>query len=304
MDETPAQRRRVGAVLLAVTVVSAVALAWPKRRTAPTAPAPRRAGPASAGAVVPREARGVLRVDVAAMRREPAFARWFEAARSSEDACAAALGERVSRALVVWSSTALEDFVVAAEPVDEATFRRCAGVRRGRAVAVASRTEGGLPVLALSVAADGGVGGAETWRLPSGVALLGPPAALRAMVAEARAHPEASEVTGELAGLWADVPVGAPIAGVRRLSPDAAADPALAHARSLSAWVTAEGGVAVLGAVARCDDAPGAAALAGALGGLRAVAPDFTARVEDDRVRVRATLDAQRLTELRALFGS
>ncbi len=305
MDESAAQRRRVGATLFAVMVVSAVALAWPRRRVAPTAVAPRVAveGPASAGAVVPREARGVLRVDVAAMRRQPAFASWFEATRTS-DPCAAAIEEHVTRAVVMWSTTALEEFVVAAEgSIDEGTFRRCAAVRRGRTVGVAQRTEVGLRVLALSVAADGGVDGAETWRLPSGVVLLGPPSTLRSMLLEARAHPTASEVTGELAGLWADVPAGAVVAGVRRMSSDTALDPALAHARSVSAWVTVEGGSAVIGAVARCDNGAGATALAAALTTVRAAVPDFTARVEDDRVRVRATLDAARLEELRSLFG-
>lgn len=304
MNETPAQRRRAGAVLLAVIATSALVLAWPRRRSASTAaPTVTARGPATAGSLVPREARGVLRLDVAAMRRAAAFSRWFEAVRSSDDACAAALGERVTRVVVTWTATALEDFVVIAEgAVDEAAFRRCGGVRRGRTIAVTSRVEGALPVLVLSAATDAG-SGAETWRLPSGVLLLGPPAALRAMVVEARAHPDASEVTAELAGLWADVPPGAAVAGVRRLSADAALDPALAHARALSLWVTAEGGAAVAGALVRCDDAAGATALAGAVGGLRRMVPDFTATAEDDRVRVRATLDAALLGDLTGLLA-
>lgn len=299
MDESPAQRQRLGAWLLAAIVAGAAALAWP--RAGRDAPSPRGStGPVSAGAMVPREARGVLRVDVAAMRRAPAFARWFEAARSG-DPCADALGERVTGLAVVWSSTALEDFTVLADgPVDEATFRRCAGPRRGRAFAVRARPEEGVAVLSLAARDDAGAGAAETWRLPSGVVALGAPSALRAMLREARAHPDATAVTPDLAGLWAEVPAGAPVAGVRRLSPDAALDPVLAHALSLGAWVTAEGGATVLGATVRCDGADGARAVAAALAGARAVLPDLTARADDDRVRLRATLDPSALAGLLA----
>ena len=145
MDESPAQRQRVGAVLLAVMVLGAAGLAWPRRHRdeAPAGVvAARPAGPASAGAMVPREARGVLRLDVAAMRRSPAFARWFDAVRSGDDPCAAAVGERVTGLVVVWSTTALDDFTVLADgPVDEPTFRRCAGGAR----AVEARAEADEP---------------------------------------------------------------------------------------------------------------------------------------------------------------
>ncbi|MBK6532563.1 MAG: hypothetical protein IPF99_24115 [Deltaproteobacteria bacterium] len=299
MDETAAQRQRVGAVLLGVMVVAAAALAWPRaRRGTPVAEAtPRAVGPRSAGAMVPREARGVLRMDVAAMRRSSAYGGWFEAVRSSDDPCARALGERVTGLVVVWTSTALDDFTLLADgPVDEATFRRCSGTRRGRALDVQQRIEAGVPVLALSerAAGDGGAGRstrAETWRLPSGVVALGPPEALRAMLVEARAHPDATAVTPDLAGLWTEVPEGALAAGVRRLSHDEATDPALARARTVSAWISAEGGATVLSATVRCDDAAAATAVAAALGGLRRVVRDFRALPDEDRVRVRATLD-------------
>jgi hypothetical protein len=293
MDESAAQRQRLGAVILAAMLLGAVALAWPRRAREGAAPA--APGPATAGAMVPREARGVLRFDVAAMRRAPAFARWFDAVRSGGDPCASALGERVTGLLVVWSGTALEDFTLLADgPVDEATFRRCAGVRRGRALEVTARVEAGVRVLALAaLAEDGGRGGAaaETWRLPAGVLALGDPAALRAMLAEARAHPDATAVTPDLAGLWAEVPAGVQAAGVRRLSPDPAADPALAHALAVSAWLRAEGDAAVLEATVRCDGAAGAAAVAAGLSAARGALPDLTARADDDRVRLRATLD-------------
>jgi hypothetical protein len=302
MDESARERRRVGAVLLAVVALGAAALAWPRRgrdAARDEAPvgrvAPAVAGPASAGAMVPREARGVVRMDVAAMRRSPAFARWFEAVREGDDACATALGERITGLVVVWTSTALEDFTLLADgPVDEVTFRRCAGARRGRALDVQRRIEAGVPVLALSTRpeADGGAATtAETWRLPSGVVALGAPAALRAMLLEARAHPDATAVTPDLAGLWAEVPAGAPAAGVRRLSLDATIDPALAHARALSGWVTAAGGATVVEATVRCDDAASAVAVAAALRATSAALPDLTARPDDDRVRVRATID-------------
>lgn len=300
MDETASQRQRLGAAVLAVMALSAAALAWPRsQRGAAVAEATERrpAGPESAGAMVPREARSVLRMDVASMRRSPAFGRWFEAVRSADDACASALGERVTGLLVVWTSTALDDFALLADgPVDEATFRRCAGSRRGRTLDVQQRVEAGVPVLALSARASGEADGgrsttAETWLLPSGVVALGPPEALRAMLVEARAHPDATAVTPDLAGLWADVPEGALAAGVRRLSHDEATDPALTHARAASAWIAVEDGATVLSATVRCDDAAGAAAVAGALGGLGRVLPDFRAQAGDDRVRVRAALD-------------
>ncbi|MDP3220990.1 MAG: hypothetical protein Q8S73_43295, partial [Deltaproteobacteria bacterium] len=216
MDESPLERRRVGGALLAVMVLAAAALAWPRGRggpptaqATPTVP-PGHRGPASAGAMVPREARSVLRLDVAAMRRTPAFAPWFEAARAGDDPCAGALGDRVTGLVVVWTSTAIEDFALLADgPVDEATFRRCAGPRRGETFDVQQRIEAGVPVLALSARASGDGGGArstraETWRLPAGVVALGPPAALRAMLVEAAAHPDATAVTPDLAGLWAE----------------------------------------------------------------------------------------------------
>lgn len=298
----------MGAALLAAMVLGAAALAWPRRPRVDDAQAVRApttaavVGPASAGAMVPREARGVARMDVAAMRRSPAFARWFDAVREGDDACATALGERVTGLVIVWTTTALEDFTVLADgPVDEATFRRCAGARRGRALDVERRIEAGVPVLALSTRAeaDGGrATTAETWRLPSGVVALGAPAALRAMLIEARAHPDATAVTPDLAGLWAEVPEGAPAAGVRRLSLDATIDPALAHARSLSAWVTASGGATVVEATVRCDDAASATAVAAALRAAGATLPDLTARPDDDRVRVRATLDPATIARL------
>ncbi len=308
MDETPAERRRVGATLLVVMVCGAAALVWPRRPReansavthAPTVPT---VGPVSAGAVVPREARGVLRMDLAGMRRTPAFAGWFEAVRSGRDDCTAALGERITALVVVWTSTALDDFVLAAEgPIDEATFRRCAGVHRGRSLDVFARTEAGVPVLALvGRAGDAGTSAAETWRLPAGVVLLGPPATLHAMLLEARAHPDATAVTPDLAGLWAEVPAGAIAAGVRRLSPDATRDPVLARARAVSAWLSAEGDAAVLSATVRCDDAAGATAVADALAGLRRVLPDFRAEADDDRVRVRTTLNPAALLRLFAM---
>lgn len=296
MDEMAAQRQRIGAALLGVMVVAAAVLAWPRaRRGAPVAEAtPRAVGPRSAGAMVPREARGVLRMDVAAMRRSPAYGGWFEAVRSSDDPCARALGERVTGLVVVWTSAALDDFTLLADgPVDEATFRRCSGTRRGRTLDVQQRIEVGVPVLALSERAPGDAGAAraETWRLPSGVVALGPPAALRSMLVEARAHPDATAVTPDLAGLWMEVPEGALAAGVRRLSHDEATDPALARARTVSAWITAEAGATVLSATVRCDDAASATAVASALGGLRRLVRDFRALADDDRVRVRATLD-------------
>jgi hypothetical protein len=52
-----------------------------------------------------------------------------------------------------------------------------------------------------------------------------------------------------------------------------------------------EDGATVLSATVRCDDAAGAAAVAGALAGLGRVLPDFRAQAGDDRVRVRAALD-------------
>lgn len=308
MDESAAQRQRIGATSLVIMILAAVALAWPRRgREAPEAGPSRAAptpGPASAGAMTPREARGVLRMDVAAMRRTPAFARWFGAVRSGDDACADALGERVTGLVVVWTSTAIEDFSLVADgPVDEARFRRCAGSRRGRTVEVQARVEAGVPVLALSTRGEGDAAAgrattAETWRLPSGVVALGAPEALRAMLIEARAHPDATAVTPDLAGLWADVPSGALAAGVRRLSPDAALDPVLAHALALSAWVAVEGGATVLEATVRCDGADGATAVAGALAQARQVMPDFTARADDDRVRVRATVDPAAVTRM------
>jgi hypothetical protein len=303
MDESPSERQRVGGALLAVMALAAAVLAWPRGRGVPP-PAeatptvrPAARGPASAGAMVPREARSVLRLDVAAMRRAPAFARWFEVARAGDDACADALGDRVTGLVVVWASTAFEDFALLADgPVDEATFRRCAGPRRGETFDVQQRIEAGIPVLALSARPSGDGGGgrstrAETWRLPAGLVALGPPAALRAMLVEAAAHPDATAVTPDLAGLWAEVPPGALVAGVRRLSPDPALGPALAHALAVSAWVGADGGATVLEATVRCDGAAGATAVAAALARASAALPDLTARADDDRVRVRATLD-------------
>jgi hypothetical protein len=202
--------------------------------------------------------------------------------------------------VVVWSTTALDDFTVLADgPIDEPTFRRCAGGAR----TVEARVEAAVPVQAIvaRAAVDGGrAPTAETWRLPAGVVALGAPATLRAMLLEARAHPDATAVTPDLAGLWAEVPAGALAAGARRLSPDAAIDPVLAHALAVSAWMRAEGGATVAEATVRCDGATGATAVAGALAGLRAVLPDFTARADDDRVRLRATLDPALLTRLLA----
>ncbi|MDP3219958.1 MAG: hypothetical protein Q8S73_38010, partial [Deltaproteobacteria bacterium] len=60
----------------------------------------------------------------------------------------------------------------------------------------------------------------------------------------------------------------------------------------------ADGGATVLEATVRCDGAAGATAVAAALAGARRALPDLTARADDDRVRVRATLDPAALGRL------
>ncbi len=307
-DDAARRRRRTGAMMVAA-VIAAMVLASRVGHHAPAstpaAEVPAVQGPLTAEALVPEGARGVLRVELAAMRRSAAFGAWFERARGT-DACAAELGDRIARVFVLWPGSAMDDFVLVLDgALDHAALRRCAVAQRGRETTVSDRVEHGVPVFAVSqrAGADGGAAArAETWQLPSGVVMLGPVDRLRALLAESLTHPGHARMPPDLAEPWRDIPPGVLIAGVRALG-DGTLDPSLARARVVSGSLQADGAAAVLTAVVRCDDAGAATAIANALGNLRRTLPDLTATAEGDRVNLRAPMDAPRLDELRAMLS-